>query len=196
MTICLIGSIAFDHVDLFEELPPAAENPTGFPDFTFWLAESAIVADPGLTPRLICTSFGGSDEEQQRRSHNSAIERLGDLAFRSSDVRALKPSQGTPVEVTVDLDDEAFAATVAQLKEHILAGDVYQIVPSRTFSAPCPDSLSAFARLRSIDRSPYMFFVSMADSALFGASPDTSVRVPREGGKPILEVTPLAGTRP
>jgi anthranilate synthase component 1 len=41
-----------------------------------------------------------------------------------------------------------------------------------------------------------MFFVSMADCALFGASPETSVRITRESGKPILEVKPIAGTRP
>lgn len=196
MTVCLVGAVAFDHVDLFEELPPSAEDRTGFPDFIFWLAESAIVAEPGLTPRLICTSFGTGDSEQQKRSHNSAIERLGDLAFRASDVRALHPEPGVPAEVSVDLDDEAFAATVARLKQHILAGDVYQIVPSRTFSAACPDPLSAFARVRAIDRSPYMFFLSMADCLLFGASPETSVRVSREGGAPVVEVKPIAGTRP
>lgn len=196
MTVCLIGVIAFDHVDLFEELPQQVEDPTGFPDFVFWLAESAVVADPGLTPRLVCASFGCGDAEHDRRAHNSAVERLGDLAFRASDVRALHPQSGAPVEISVDQDDAAYAANVAALKEHILAGDVYQIVPSRTFSAPCPDPLSAFARLRAIDRSPYMFFVSMTDCALFGASPETSVRVTREGGKPILEVKPIAGTRP
>src|SRR5438094_7712554 len=42
MTVCLVGVIAFDHVDLFEELPSSAEDPTGFPDFVFWLAESAV----------------------------------------------------------------------------------------------------------------------------------------------------------
>ena len=196
MAVCLIGVFAFDHVELFEELPPYAEDQTGFPDFIFWLAESAIVSEPRLTPRLICTSFATGDPEQQKRSHNSAIERLGELAFRASDVRALHAGPGTPVEVLVDLDDEAFASAVAQLKEHILAGDVYQIVASRTFSAACPDPLLAFARVRSIDRSPYMFFVSGADFDLFGASPETSVRVTRKGGKPILEVKPIAGTRP
>jgi anthranilate synthase component 1 len=195
MTVCLVGAIAFDHVDLFEELPPNAEDPMGFPDFVFWLAESAVVAEPRLTPRLVCTSFGAG-EEQLRRSHNSAIERLGDLAFRSSDVRTVHQQPGTWVDASVDLDDGDFASVVSQLKEHILAGDVYQIVPSRTFSAPCPEPLPAFARLRTIDRSPYMFFVSMTDCILFGASPETSVRVTREGGKPIVEVKPIAGTRP
>lgn len=195
MTVCLVGVIAFDHVDLFEELPTNTEDPTGFPDFVFWLAESAVIAEPRLTPRLVCTSFG-AEEGQLRRSYNSAIERLGDLAFRSSDLRAVHPGPGTPVDISVDLDDREFASAVSQLKEHILAGDVYQIVPSRTFSADCPEPLSAFARLRTIDRSPYMFFVSMTECTLFGASPETSVRVTREGGKPILEVKPIAGTRP
>jgi anthranilate synthase component 1 len=196
MAVCIVGVMAFDHVDLFEELPRNSEDPTNFPDFVFWLAESVIVAEPRLTPRLICTSFDLGEEEQRRRGHNSAVERLADLAFRSADVRALKPAPGAPVDVSVDLDDEGYASAVAKLKEHILAGDVYQIVPSRTFGAACPDPLSAFARVRSIDRSPYMFFVSMADCALFGASPETSVRVTREGGMPIVEVKPIAGTRP
>src|SRR6185437_9057632 len=100
MTVCLIGVVAFDHVDLFEDLPANAEDPTAFPDFVFWLAESAIVAEPRLTPRLICTSFGLGQPEQDRRSHNSAVERLGDLSFRASDVPPLRPQAGAPVEVS------------------------------------------------------------------------------------------------
>lgn len=196
MTIALIGIVAFDHVDLFEDLPRNAEDPTSFPDFVFWLAESAVIAEPRLTPRLVCTSFGLGQEDQQSRSHNSAIERLGELSFRASDIEPLHPEPGTPAEITVDLDDETFASAVTDLKEHILAGDVYQIVASRTFRAACPDPLSSFARLRSIDRSPYMFFVSFDGGVLFGCSPETSVRVTRENDKPILEVKPIAGTRP
>lgn len=196
MTICLVGIVAFDHVDLFEDLPANPEDPTGFPDFIFWLAESAVISEPRLTPRLVCASFGFGDEEQQRRAVNSAVERLGDLSFRAADVPPLHPQPGARVEVSVDLDDDEFASAVTQLKEHILAGDVYQVVGSRTFSAACPDPLSSFARVRALDRSPYMFFVSMPDFTLFGASPETSVRVTRDAGKPIVEVKPIAGTRP
>ena len=196
MTVCLVGIVAFDHVDLFEQLPFNPENPTEFPDFIFWLAESAVIAEPRLTPRLVCTSFGLGDDEQQRRSLNSAVERLGDLSFRASDVPPVHLLPGTAVETSVDLDDQEFASAVIKLKEHILAGDVYQVVGSRTFKADCPDPLSSFGRLRQLDRSPYMFFVSMEDCALFGASPETSVRVAEEGGKRIIEVKPIAGTRP
>lgn len=196
MTVCLVGIVAFDHVELFEELPLNAEDYTEFPDFIFWLAESAVIAEPRLSPRLVCTSFALADEEQQRRGHNSAIERLGELAFRASDVRPLHPRSGPPIHVSVDLDETAFASAVTKLKRHIADGDVYQIVLSRTFVAACPDPLSAFARLRSIDRSPYMFFASFAEGVLFGCSPETSVRVTRESGQAIVEVKPIAGTRP
>ena len=195
MTVCLEGIVAFDHVDLFEELPQNAGDPTAFPDFVFWLAESAVVAEQGMAPRLVCTSFGG-DSEQQRRAHNSAIDQLGELYRRANGARPLRSQPPAPAEISVDLDDEQFAATVASLKEHIRAGDAYQVVASRTFSAACADPLSAFARLRALDRSPYMFFASMQDCTLFGASPETSVGVTREGGKSVLEVKPIAGTRP
>jgi anthranilate synthase component 1 len=195
-TILLVGVVGFDHVDLFEELPQQADDPIGFPDFVFWLAESAIVGDCRLTPRLICSAFSGPSEEERQRSHFAAVERLSDLASRASSVRPLEIAAPAKGEVETDLDDQSFASTVATLKEHILAGDVYQIVASRTFSAPCPDPISAFARVRSLDRSPYMFFVSMERCALFGCSPETSVRVSRKERKPIVEVKPIAGTRP
>jgi len=196
-TVCLIGTLAFDHIDLFEDLPQQTEDPTEYPDFVFWLAESAVIAEPGLFPRLVCTSFA-TDDEESKRGYFAAVQRLTELGVRTGTVTPLSKDQASAVlpEVTTDLDDAAFADVVARLKEHILAGDIYQVVPSRTFSAPCPDPLPAFARLRSIDRSPYMFFVRLQDCALFGASPETSVRVLREGGVATVEVKPIAGTRP
>lgn len=201
--LCLVGTVAFDHVDLFEDLPKAAEDQLHFPDFVFWLAESAVIAEPGLLPRLVCTSFGSGDAEEPMRSHFAAVERLGELDAR---VRAAMEAHvgnpnaaaptGLPSEVSVDLDDSEFAQTVSRLKEHIAAGDVYQIVPSRTFSAPCADPLAAFARQHAADRSPYMFYFAMQDHVLFGASPETSVRVKHEDGWPTVEVKPIAGTRP
>jgi anthranilate synthase component 1 len=195
-TLVCLGIIAFDHVDLFESLPRDQEDVLDFPDFIFWLAESLVVAEPGLAPRLVCTAFAGGDEI---RAHYGAAERLADLASRCE--RPVAPIEApvigtTPTpEPATDLDDRAYAGMVARMKEHILAGDIYQIVPSRTFSAPCPDPLAAFAAIRKLDRSPYMFFVSGPDHLLFGASPEVSVRVGGEAGRHLVEVKPIAGTR-
>jgi anthranilate synthase component I len=85
---------------------------------------------------------------------------------------------------------------VRRLKEEIAAGEVYQIVPSRTFRAPCPDPLAAFAKLRRVEPHSYRFFIRGGDFTLFGASPETSVRIVPEHGRCIVEVRPIAGTRP
>ncbi len=196
-TLACLGILSFDHVDLFEDLPREQEDVLDFPDFVFWLAESLVVTEPGLAPRLVCTAFGTEEGENNVRAHYGAAERLASLAERCEapiapvPAPALRPGP----EPATDLDDAAYADVVARMKEHILAGDIYQVVPSRTFSAPCADPLAAFAALRKLDRSPYMFFVSGPDHLLFGASPEVSVRVGREEGWPVVEVKPIAGTR-
>jgi anthranilate synthase component 1 len=197
-TLACLGILSFDHVELFEDLPGGQDDPLDFPDFVFWLAESLIVAEPGLAPRLVCTAFGAEEGEDKARAHYGAAERLASLAERCAAPAA--PVAAPPLrpgpEPATDLDDEAYGKVVARMKEHILAGDIYQVVPSRTFSAPCADPLAAFAALRRLDKSPYMFFVSGPDHLLFGASPEVSVRVGREQGWPVVEVKPIAGTRP
>ena len=198
-TIALPGVIAFDHVDLFEAYPANDADPLDYPDFVFWLAESLIVIEPGLSPRLVCTAFGTDDEAETERAHFGAAQRLAELAARCEQpIAAIEaPVAGKALaEAEPDLDDAGFREVVERMKGHILAGDVYQIVPSRTFRAACPDPLKAFAAVRRLDPSPYMFFVSSPDHLLFGASPETSVRVRREGDDTLVEVKPIAGTRP
>jgi anthranilate synthase component 1 len=196
-TIACLGVVAFDHVDFLEALPAPAEDPLDYPDYLFWLAESLVVAEPGLAPRLVCTAFA-ADGADARAAHYAAAERLAALAERCEAAAPLVPvpPRAPPADAEPDLDDSAYAAIVARMKAHILAGDVYQIVPSRTFRAPCADPLAAFAAARALDPSPYMFFVSGPEHVLFGASPETSVRIVREEGWPIVEVKPIAGTRP
>jgi anthranilate synthase component I len=196
--LALLGTIAFDHVDLFEDLPPAAEDPLDFPDYLFWLAETLVVAEPGLAPRLVCTGFSAGGFDEAKRAHYGAAERLAAAAERcEAPIAPVRPAQRSdPAAAEPDLDDSAYAGLVSRMKAHILAGDVYQIVPSRTFRAPCPDPLAAFAAVRTLDPSPYMFFVSAPDHFLFGASPETSVRVTRDGKGSLVEVKPIAGTRP
>jgi anthranilate synthase component 1 len=197
-TLACLGVVAFDHVDFLETLPPYREDVLGFPDFIFWLAESLVVAEPGLAPRLVCTAFSDWDSDRTRRSEYAAAERLAALAARcEADLPEIVPAEVRPgpSAAPADLDDESYAEVVRRMKAHILDGDIYQVVPSRTFSAPCADPLSAFAAARRLDPSPYMFFVSGPEHVLFGASPETSVRVTREEGWPVVEVKPIAGTR-
>lgn len=98
------------------------------------------------------------------------------------------------VEVSVDLSDEQFCNHVLDLKQHILAGDIFQVVPSRTFSLPCPSPLLAYAKLKESNPSPYMFCMQDAAFSIFGASPESALKYERESNQ--VEIYPIAGTRP
>ncbi len=98
------------------------------------------------------------------------------------------------VEVSVDLSDEQFCNHVLDLKQHILAGDIFQVVPSRTFSLPCPSPLLAYAKLKESNPSPYMFYMQDAAFSIFGASPESALKYERESNQ--VEIYPIAGTRP
>jgi anthranilate synthase component 1 len=89
--------------------------------------------------------------------------------------------------------DRTYRDTVSSFKEHILAGDIYQGVPSRRVSFPAPDGgFPIYRRLRVTNPAPYMFFLRMLGMELAGSSPEPLVRV--EDGR--VSARPIAGTRP
>src|SRR5205085_3703718 len=90
-------------------------------------------------------------------------------------------------------DAAAFKDSVLRAKEHIFAGDIFQVVLSRRRSISAPGGgLAIYRRLRVANPSPYMFFLRMPDLELAGSSPEPLVRV--EGRRVISR--PIAGTRP
>jgi anthranilate synthase component 1 len=92
-----------------------------------------------------------------------------------------------------NLGPDGYAEAVVRAKEYIRAGDVYQVVPSQRWSAPCPvDAFSIYRGLRAINPSPYMYFLDFEDFEIAGASPESLVKV---SGRHV-EQRPIAGTRP
>jgi anthranilate synthase component 1 len=92
-----------------------------------------------------------------------------------------------------NMRDEDYRRIVSSFKEHILAGDIYQGVPSRRVSFDAPDGgFPIYRRLRVSNPAPYMFFLRMFGMELAGSSPEPLVRV--EGRR--VSARPIAGTRP
>ena len=81
-------------------------------------------------------------EIKQQLSTTVTPEHIPSLAAVQSS-SAQKITHAESQKVSVDISDEAFCQTVEQLKENIRAGDIFQVVPSRTFSIPCIDSIAA-----------------------------------------------------
>ena len=97
------------------------------------------------------------------------------------------------MEFHPDLNDDEFAAMVNKIKEHIRCGDAFQVVPSRTFSAQCPDPFLAYEYLKKLNPSPYMYYICDPNFVIFGASPEFAVRYVAQDN--TVSISPIAGTR-
>jgi anthranilate synthase component 1 len=93
-----------------------------------------------------------------------------------------------------DTDQDEYEQMVRTAKEHIIEGDIFQVVLSRTITEPCPDEpLDVYRRLRTLNPSPYMFYLNTPNTILMGASPELNLRV---SGQRCVEIRPIAGTKP
>lgn len=105
----------------------------------------------------------------------------------------LPPVEMKMGEIMVDKSDEEYGAMIERAKEHFRAGDVYQIVLSRTFKAKVEgDPFQFYRALRKTSPAPFLFFFDLEQMAIVGASPEKIISV-KDG---IIESTPIAGTRP
>ena len=111
-------------------------------------------------------------------------------AFKPAEHEKPAPLTG---KVEVDLPDEVFCDIVEQLKENIRKGDIFQVVPSRTFAVKCPSTMAAYRQLKKANPSPYMFVLNDEQFTIFGASPESSVKYTTETNE--VEMYPIAGTR-
>ena len=99
-----------------------------------------------------------------------------------------------PLIARPTISDSDFAELVTVMQEHIAAGDIYQVVPSRGFIAECADALTSYRFLRDENPSPYMFYIGTEDFELFGASPESSLL--HSAKTHTVAIRPIAGTRP
>ena len=118
-----------------------------------------------------------------------------DFVERELDRTLSKPTRppSRPVEMTSNVPRERFEEMVRTAKEHIAAGDIYQVVLSQRFETAFEaDAFTAYRALRHVNPSPYMYFLRLGERAIVGSSPEMLVRV--EGKR--IETHPIAGTRP
>jgi anthranilate synthase component 1 len=103
------------------------------------------------------------------------------------------PAAEKRVKLHSNVPREAFESAVERAKEYVRSGDIIQVVLSQRFSGELSaDPLDIYRVLRTLNPSPYMFFLRLDDTVIVGASPEVMVR--KEGSR--VELRPIAGTRP
>lgn len=187
----LVGYFSFEFLGYKEpKLANNQFNEGAFRDLDLMLFDKVITFD-NLTHRIVLIINIKLNNLEENYQH--ALMELDSLKrlIMQGKKQVDKPGNITG-SVKALFSKEQFCAMVASAKQHIVAGDIFQIVLSNQLSAPFSGSLlSTYRRLRTINPSPYMFYFSGDDMEIAGASPETLVDL-KDG---VLHTYPLAGTR-
>jgi len=190
----LVGYFGYECVRFVEPrlaALPEREDQIGAPDIYLMLCTELVVYDNLSNQVQIICHYEGEGEAQRK----TAQQRLVEIACLLEQPLAL-PSLIPPIETNLDahlsaLKGDDYMQAVERCREYILAGDVFQVVPSSRATLPfSSDTTKLYRALRLVSPSPYMYYLRLNGLDIVGASPETMVRL--EDG--MLTVRPIAGT--
>jgi anthranilate synthase component 1 len=190
-----VGMFAYDLVRTVEPLGEPNPDPIDIPDLALMLTDALVVFDHLMhTVTVLANVYADGDLDASYRRARETIEevrwRLAGPVPRTT--RPPSADRAVP-EFTSNMSPERFEAIVARIVEYIHAGDAYQVVPSQRWSAPVPvEAFSIYRGLRTVNPSPYMYFVDFGDFQIAGASPEPLITVT---GREVA-TRPIAGTKP
>lgn len=188
-----IGYLGYDIIRHIEEIPNS--NPTGIdiPE-AYMMFYKQIIAYDHLK-KTISIIYNVEAEDVDYNAIIAEIEELHKKISKSTEIRNLTELQPKS-EISIGDDPEteaAFCKKVEKAKEHILNGDIFQIVLSHRFEVGTElEPFEIYRRLRRKNPSPYLYFIDYGDFQVIGSSPESLVKV-QHG---IVETHPIAGTRP
>jgi len=197
-----VGYLGYDAARWFE--PVLARDGTAAPqsDDAAWMFFRNVLALDRVQQQIEITSVvfvdeAGGDRARLRELYDQAVQEIDAIASRLSELAQAPVNSATTGQATVHFQSSwpraLFESAVEKVKEHIAAGDCYQVVIAQKFTKPtAADPLAIYRALRATNPSPYMFFLRMGDESVVGSSPEMLVRC--HGQR--LDYRPIAGTRP
>ncbi|MFH1791411.1 MAG: anthranilate synthase component I [Candidatus Omnitrophota bacterium] len=191
----LVGYMGYDMVRFFERLPAAAKDDLGLPDSVFVLTDTILIFDH--VERVIKIVSNAHVDSSPARAYRDAVMKIGRLENQLNKVIFSVKRDGRAgrkaLRIKSNVSKTRFKRMVTKAKEYIKKGDIIQTVLSQRLSADiCSKPFDIYRALRSINPSPYMFYLNFGKLNLVGSSPEIMVRT--EDG--LVEVRPIAGTRP
>jgi anthranilate synthase component 1 len=188
-----VGYLTYDMVRFFERLPDQTVDDLKVPDSMFMLTDTIVIFDHMLQKlKVVSNALVDGPPEKAYQQATARIEQLIDRLHQPVPPRPAGQLAPGPVPLTSNFTKESYEHVVERAKEYIRAGDIIQVVPSQRFEAPIDvDPFDIYRALRTVNPSPYMFYLKFGDLKLVGSSPEVMVRL--EGR--LIELRPIAGTR-
>lgn len=192
-----VGYVSYDMVRFFEEIPDKNEDDLKLPDMVFMLSKNLMVFDHLEHKIKIISNVHIKDKTRLKSAYEDGIKNIRRLALSLSrqakiEELAVKTKRRSRA-INSNLSKKSFCDIVSKAKEYIRKGDAIQVVLSQRFKVKLKDSpINIYRRLRSINPSPYLYYLKLKDFAIVGSSPEMLIRC--ENG--LIETRPIAGTRP
>ncbi|WP_232242808.1 anthranilate synthase component I [Paenibacillus sp. GSMTC-2017] len=198
-----IGFFGYDLLQYYEKLPAHRVDDLNMNDMQFMFCDQVIVFDHFKQQLQIVGNVHikeGALESDIAIAYGQALAKIDATITRIQQPIALAvaPSSAIPLnpdlgEVRSNLTKEQFISNVDKAKDYIRSGDVFQVVLSQRFSIDTDiDPLLVYRVLRTMNPSPYMYYLKMGEEIIVGTSPEALVKVTNDR----VETRPIAGTRP
>ncbi len=204
----LVGYFGYDLVRRLEHLPDAPPDDLGLPEMAFLLADTVLVFDHlKHTITIVANAF--VDGRDVDGPYKRAVQRIhevreqlaaplpagaaGGVSNHAESAAQGRAAAGDPARpVTSSMTRGQFETGVERIRDYVHAGDAFQVVLSQRFSTPADVSpFSIYRGLRTVNPSPYLYYIAFDDFALCGSSPEPLITV--QGDR--VETRPIAGTR-
>jgi anthranilate synthase component 1 len=191
-----VGFFGYDLVRTVEPLGEPGPDPLGLPDMALMLSEVLVIFDHLKHTITILANADLDAEPDLDRAYAAATRSIAQVKAQLAGPVPRSQPPSAPREVPdfqSNMSREHFEGMVARIVEYIYAGDAFQVVPSQRWSAPVPvEAFSIYRGLRTVNPSPYMYFLDFGDFQVAGASPEPLLTV---SGRRV-STRPIAGTRP
>lgn len=190
-----VGYLGYDMVRHFEHLPTAKPALLDAYDSYFLVTDTIVIFDTMSQKIKVVSNAHLEGDTTPEEAYRLATENITAIIKRLRKPLSVcsAPAAEKRVELHSNVTRDAFESAVEKAKEYVRSGDIIQVVLSQRFSGELSaDPLDIYRVLRTLNPSPYMFFLRLDDTVIVGASPEVMVR--KEGKR--VELRPIAGTRP
>lgn len=190
-----VGFFGYDVVRFIEKLPSDAEDDLKLPDSVFIIADTLLIFD-NVKKTIKVVSNAHLKNKQIEKAYASAQKKIDILISRlKKNIRTKqgKLTSSKEIKLESNTNRKKFIRSVLKCKEYIKEGDIFQVVLSQRLKIPINnDPFDIYRCLRTLNPSPYMYYLNFWGIKIVGSSPEVMVRL--EDKK--VELRPIAGTRP
>ena len=189
----LVGYFAYDVIRCWERIPAKAKKDTSIPEAMFILPQELIIFDH-VSHKIKVVNFVYIEKKENSEDlYKKAIKQIEARLKELSTPLNYKTSPLSLDIVKSNFTKKEFMEAVKKTKDYILNGDAIQVVLSQRLETEFKgDVFNIYRALRSLNPSPYMFYLNFEDLKLIGASPEILVRLEND----LISLRPIAGTRP